>query len=214
MSIIVGFAGSSGGVVATDGRICAGNSIVSDSFDKTFELDRGRIIGAFCGLTHFCGKSVAEHIYEFAAGRSFNGSVSLSGVADEIAQHLVPPLQNETNVSFACKKLEFILVGGPNTVESGFCISVREIIPKSGGWETRPTLIRAGNGFVFSTYGHDAACPAARSVLQVIPDRIIPDTFLQDHATRAIRAGIAEAEAQSIGNACGCGGEIFVRHVK
>ena len=91
MSVIVAMISNRDGAIASDGRLFGPAriengqvtdpaTVESDSFDKTFAIAGGKIVGAFCGLMSFSGRTVAEHVDEIVRPYTFpRGGTSNSG---------------------------------------------------------------------------------------------------------------------------------------
>src|SRR6266446_3627947 len=124
MSIIAALISHRDGMVASDGRIFAPAllengrvvrtaTIESDTFDKTFAIGNGQVIGAFAGLVRFSGKTVADHILEIGTD-SLNQRHDLGSLGDDLQRAIRMRLQliDRDEVIFSERRLDVLLAAG------------------------------------------------------------------------------------------------------
>ena len=138
MSVIVAVISGRDGAVASDGRlfgparlengrVVSPATIASDTFDKTFALAGGKVVGAFSGLMSFSGRTIAEHIAEIAA-HLLSQLSDLHSLTTELEVKMISRLTQiaSQEVIFPCRKLDVLLVGGANLMRSDMrIVSIR-----------------------------------------------------------------------------------------
>ena len=150
MSVIVGVISARDGAVASDGRrfnsVTVTNGVPdrpvavdSDEFDKTFSLYGGKIVGVWCGLLGFSGRTVAQHIAEIV-GDSVPTATRFRTVFEQVAQGLSKRLKEIDNaeVDPSARSIDLILVGGEELTRSNIRIASARLRTD----EPRPTISR------------------------------------------------------------------------
>lgn len=94
MSVILAFATSKYGIIASDGRFCSCNRIVSENFDKTLQFNKNVVCG-FAGYSRPCIQIVTElqnnpHIQK----------MTLESIIEFISIHLPKIIQGTEFASF------------------------------------------------------------------------------------------------------------------
>jgi hypothetical protein len=224
MSVIVAVVTSRDGVVASDGRrLCSVHpergerqTIESDSFDKTFVLSGGKIIGAYCGLLEFSGHTTSEHISEIVGASGITGA-RFESIVDEIAEKVSDRLSqvDEAEVALAHRKLNLLLVAGEHLTRSDLriapiefhpgdrCVAVvksKPIVPDQRVW--------------YCIRGESNACAAAEKVFATNQAPFTHGSFLEDLVVRATRAGIRDAGPAPFGSDPACGGCLFRKRTR
>lgn len=223
MSVIVALISNRDGVVASDGRLFGSAlldngrvtqpaSIASDEFDKTFSLDRGKLIGAFSGLMRFSGKTISEHVSEVAVPLLCR-PVDLQALTKEIEKEIKQRLAHidDQEVIFPCRKLDMLLVAGMNLSRSEMRIVSIRFCPKDNVMTSETDTIAADRANRYYVRGEDHAAAAAGRLLA---DNHAPNrdaAFLKKLATQAVQSGIRAAGTHPHGSDPACGGKIFVK---
>lgn len=93
MSVALAIISHSGTIVASEGRAIQNGSIISDCFDKTFQILDHNILGAHTGLLSFSGMKVEEHINEILRSEHTD-RVSLETLTASLIRPFVERLEN------------------------------------------------------------------------------------------------------------------------
>jgi hypothetical protein len=214
MSVLVAVVSGIDGVVACDGRRSSSafladgkvekpSTVASDEFDKTFALDGGKIIGAFCGLLEFSGRTVGQHIVEIVGPVLPPGS-RFESIVEQITQGIARRLgeADEAEVVHSARTVDLILVGGERLTKSELRIASVRFGPQGITPLKHSKFCRAGD---------DAAASVAGDLLQ---KRYVGNrgaAFLERLATAAIEAGIRASGQCRYGTHIACGGRVFQR---
>jgi len=229
MSIIGALVWPDHGVICSDGRrfgsacVRQNGSVVQpaqierDNFDKTFELDGERGIGAFCGLLSFGGSAVGDHIREIASALAPNHP-DLAALVAAVRRGLKQRLErvDPGEVMFTERKVDVFLVGptGPTGAEMRiyalrFCPSGNAIAHTAWTyplgrkrWEVR---------FLGDGAAQKAATQAAQADLNKPGALRLGQTFVAECLRRAIEAGGASCGLHPRGTDPSCGGRTFTR---
>jgi hypothetical protein len=224
MSVIVALISTLDGIVASDGRmfgsarlesgrVVTPAQVESETFDKTFVLAGGRLVGAFAGLMQFSGKTVAEHAAEAAdelATKESNLDIFVRHLAAEISTRLEGVDRNE--VIPAYRKLDMLLVGGAHFTRADMRIVSLSFLPQDDRIVTETNTVWADRRNQYFVHGEDRARAAAVMTLNSnrAPNRDAP--FLKKLSLRAVQAGIAASGVNPHGTERACGGQTYWRH--
>ena len=226
MSVIVALISSADGVVSSDGRlfdsawldngqVTKPALISSESFDKTFVIYDGKAIGAFSGLMHFSGKTVADHISEIAVSHTSFG-ISLTALAETVREEMRDRLWeiDPEEVVFACRTLDILLVGGRNLTRAEVGIISIRFSARRDAIISEEDIVWADRGNRYYVRGEDRAIRAAARVFETnrAPNRDIK--FLKKLARQAVRAGISAAGTPPHGSDLACGGKVFTKQTR
>jgi len=222
VSIIAALISSTDGVVSSDGRlfdsawldngqVTKPALISSESFDKTFVIYDGKAIGAFSGLMHFSGKTVADHISEIAAGHTSFG-ISLTALAETVREEMRDRLWeiDPEEVVFACRTLDILLVGGRNLTRAELGIISIRFSARGDAIISEEGTVWADRGNRYYVRGEDRAMRAAVRVFETNRDI----KFLKKLARQAVRAGISAAGTHPHGSDLACGGKVFTKQTR
>lgn len=223
MSIVLALASGRHGVVASDGRRFGSVSFVegvpsrpagisTDEFNKTFSLNAGEVVGAFCGLLEFSGGTVAEHIADitshvFSTGRAFQSLVL----------HIEEQLRNRLNqidtneVVPSSRNVDLLLVGG---ALSHVRIAAIRFRAGEDGVTTSRESVSAVRANHYWLYGDDHAVAAASVVLDADSAMSKDADFLLHLARRAIEIGIRDCGTYVYGTDRACGGKVFTARTR
>jgi hypothetical protein len=224
MSIIVALISKQDGAVASDGRLFGSArisngtltspaTIESDTFDKTFTLVGGKIIGALSGLMSFSGNTVSNHISEIVTPLIYNECdfYSLAGKLELDLKKRLTQIDDQ-EVIFHCRKLDVLLVGSADLTRSNMCIISIRIFPQQNIIMSERERVEAGDQKRFYVRGEDKAVSAAVRLFAKDKAPNKDPAFLKRLATNAIRIGIRAAGNHPYGTAPACGGSIFTKH--
>lgn len=228
MSVIVALISTRDGVVASDGRhfgsaLLANGKVVqravitSEEFDKTFSLNRGKLIGAFTGLMSFSGKSIGQHILEIIdnSDNSPVGKNKFSTITARIEQEMKTKLGQIDNqeVIFACRKLDILLVGSETLTRYEQRIAAISFFPDNGSIVSKKEIVAAKQFNQYYVYGEEKARTAATQVFRSnsAPNR--DSKFLRNLAIGAVKAGIRAAGTHPYGLEPACGGKVFTKRL-
>jgi len=221
MSIILALTSGRDGVVASDGRrfhsvhLVNGvpsepASVSTDEFNKTFSLNGGNVVGAFCGLLEFSGATVAEHIADITSNMS-----SACGTFLSLVIRIEEQLRNRLNeidtveVIPSCRNVDLQLVGGACLTRADVRIAAVRFCAGDDGVTTSRELVSAGRANRYYTYGDDQAVAGASAVLNANRAPNKDAKFLLQLARRAIEFGIRNCGTHPHGTERACGGKTF-----
>src|SRR5262245_43982630 len=107
-----------------EGKAVAPAKIESETWDKTFSVLDGLVVGANAGLLEILSKTFAEHISDVVLEMDDSGTATLYGVAKRIGDHIKSKLEviPQDEVSFANRKLDILIVGQKKLRKGGFQI--------------------------------------------------------------------------------------------
>ena len=223
MSVIIALISNRAGIVTSDGRIFGPAlldggkvtrlaSIESESFDKTFSLDRGKVIGALSGLIRFSGKTLSEHVSDVAAPllcRSGDLQALTNEIEKEVSQRLAHIDTHE--VIFSCRKLDLLLVAGMSLGKADMRIVSIRFYPKDNVIASESECVAAYQKVQYYARGEDKAVAAARGILAKNHAPNSDTAFLKKLATQTIRVAIKTSGTHEHGSALACGGQIFCK---
>ena len=223
MSVIIGFIADRDGVVASDGRmfdsallendrVINPARILSESFDKTFALFGGRVIGTFSGLMSFAGKTIAEHAAEIL-GEFVTQVSDLQRVVSEFSDKMVNRLSliGPEEVIFPCRKLDVLFVGGKNLRRSDMRIVSIRFSPDGGVILPEIETVVADRSNGYFVRGEDNAAHAAGRTLAQNRAKNRDLHFLEKLAIQAVNAGIRASGVHPHGVDRACGGKVYSR---
>ncbi|MFY9556609.1 MAG: hypothetical protein WAV47_17995 [Blastocatellia bacterium] len=223
MSVIAALISTRDGTVASDGRqftsVWLHNNVPSeppgiatDDFDKTFSLDGGKIVGAFCGLVKFSGATIAEHIRDITNG-CFSKGATFGQVVERVEQQLTSRL-NEINCSEVIpsyRNVDLVLAGGVQLARREMRIAAMRFCWLSDGVSPTKEIVAADKNNRFYVYGEDLAAGTAAKTFK---DSQVSDRdadFLMRLTTEAVTAGIMNCGIDKNGIHPACGGRVFIR---
>jgi hypothetical protein len=221
MSVIAALISTRDGIVASDGRqftsVCLVNDlpteppgIATDEFDKTFSLDGGKVVGAFCGLLQFSRATIAQHIRDITNGCFSNGT-TFAQIVERVEQELTQRLNqiDDAEVIPSCRKVDLLLVGGVQFARRDMRIAAIRFCWLPVGLSPTKEIVSAGKANQYYVFGEDLACAAATKTFanNYAPNR--DATFLIKLARQAVSAGIRNCAIQQHGIHPACGGRIF-----
>lgn len=228
MSIIAALISTRDGVVASDGRkfgsadvhiesgqitVLRPAQIESDEFDKTFELEGRKIVGAFCGLVSFSGMTIGEHVVEIAA--AIASRAQFTSVVEKVAEGLRTRIDciSDKEVMRALRKLDLLLVGGERLTRADMRIASIRIHTEDGVIKaaTKIDSVAKGSPCWRSIYGDDNAQAAARGVFEANLSSSSDADFLTRLVREAIEVGISASGPHPQGSDLACGGRVFLR---
>ena len=225
MSIILALTSGWNGVVASDGRrfhpvhLVNGEpidpaSVSTDKFNKTFSLNEGTVVGAFCGLLEFSGATVAEHIRDITSDMFSAGGILLS-LVDRIEEQLGNRLKeiDTGEVIPSCRNVDLLLVGGANMTRADVIIAALRFSGGDDGVKSKRQVVPDEGANRYYLYGDDQAVAIAKRGLDrdlfAIRARKKDAKVLLRLARRAIKSGIRNCGTYPHGTERACGGEIF-----
>jgi hypothetical protein len=225
MSVIVALISKRDGVVASDGRLFGPArfdndrltdraTIESDSFDKTFALAGGKIIGAFSGgVMRFSGNTVFEHISEIATPLLDRHEFTLEGLAAELEDRISDRLANidEREVIFRYRNLAVLLVGGASVTRSNMRIISIQFVPNEKTITCKKKVLFPDRRKIHYTEGDNRAAKAAHRFLANSRAPNEDPTFLKKLTTDAVRIGIKASGMHLHASESACGGHIFTQ---
>jgi len=230
MSIIIGFVTRQCGIIASDGRqfgsarfenerLIEKAKIINESFNKTFSLNDGKIIGASAGLTTFQEKRISEHLEELIKEK-WDENISI----DEIIRNTIESLKTRlkkienTEVLFEHRKVDIILI---SSKKLGLLIYSIRLLPNRDKQEIHiefdviPTNKKTQGIVYWKLFGDDSAQSSSIKyfdrVFKTINNTGRP--FLIATIKKSISAGIAKADIHPFGDDQSCGGQIFTREI-
>lgn len=232
MSIIMGVLGKNCGVVASDGRLTGEATyesnvltktapILSDNFDKTFEFNDHKIIGACAGIMHIDNNPIKVHIAE--ALSKFGTAASLQLKLDAIYNLLQARLEQmaDSQALFRFRKLDLILIGTESGRSADLKLYPAQIKPNSSN-----TLIIVRKGDVLSQpkvakrinwqlYGDEAARTAVKQHLDIVlaNNEGVSEKQIRSLMYPAIKIGIINSGKSEFGDHQSCGGKSFVKSI-
>ncbi len=167
MSVIVAVISDKDGVVASDGirfaptQIGQPAPVESLTFDKTFALAEGKIIGAFCGLVEFSGRTIAEHVSDVVGATVAHGA-TLEPVFDQVATEMRHRLNqvSEGDVALAARVVDLLMVGGQHLTRSDMRIFSARFHPRGGD-----VILDKNSHSKFCRAGADGAAATAGAYL-------------------------------------------------
>ena len=190
MSVIVALVSKLDGVAASDGRTFGSVHLVngvaegqagvsSDEFDKTFSLDNGRVIGAYCGLMSFSGATVAEHIIHMV-GTIPQVGMDFSSIVEQVKEGMTAMLNgiDDCEVIRSCRGIDLLLVAGRRLTRRRHAIASIRFLPVDGVVTTEVDLVEADSSqpLRYYVYGEEQARPAAvKRLLPHAETRLFPD---------------------------------------
>jgi len=224
MTVIIALASATHGVVASDGR-CFGSAKIengkvvqpadvdSDSFDKTFSVGKGEIIGAVAGLMSFSGRAAIEHIADVINGGEME-SITFDAVIEKVREKIGEKLKqiSDQEVLFSYRKLDLLLVAGENLAPLKLSIAAIRFFPSGNEiLSTKDVVTPFYREKRFYAFGEDNAREAAGRALKNDHAPNCDIAFLKMLGRRAIQAGIQAAGVCLHGVAPACGGSVFVK---
>jgi len=226
MSIILALMSARDGIVACDGRrfhsvhlvngvASEPASVSTDTFNKTFSLNGGNVVGAFCGLLEFSGATVAEHISDITSDM-FSGRTTFLSIVDRIEEQLRHRLNeiDSAEVIPPCRKVDLLLVGGASLTRADITIASIRFGAARDGVTTSRDVMLAGRANRHCAYGDDQAATAAAAALNANRASNKDATFLLKLARRAIKSGIRNCGTPPHGMARACGGQVFTARTR
>jgi len=185
-------------------------NISSDTFNKTFSLNGGNVVGAFCGLLKFSGATVAEHIVNITSDM-FSGGTTFLSIVDAIEKYLRHRLTEIDNAEVIppCRNVDLLLVGGASLTRAHMAITSIRFCPTVDGVTTKRDVVYADKEKRYYVYGDNQATAAVARVLDAnhAPNR--DANFLLKLARGAIESGIRNCGTHRHGMERACGGQVF-----
>lgn len=226
MSIIAAFISNRNGVVASDGRefgpvrfengvAIEQAQVISEEFDKTFSIDKGRVIGAYCGLMSFAGMTIAGHITQIVGDMSqrvMDFPLIVEGI--EIGMKIRLSQIDDDDAIFSCRKIDLLLVAGLHLTKERLYMASIRFMPVNEDIITDVSLLEAGPLKKYYVYGEDQARAAAANVFGKNCANNKDEKFLTKLAQDAVRAGIYAAGPHLYGPEKACGGKIFTKKTR
>ncbi len=224
MSLILAFLSTAVGVMASDGRrfspatfnnsgdIITPAKVETDECDKTFEIRSAEIIGAYCGLMDFSGKSSGDHIVD-AVKSTATRSLALNELVDGVKVYMETALNNinPQEVLVRCRKLDILLIGRVKPNKPHMQIAAIRFTPNGAGVTSSYEFRTPTKEKVFCLFGNDAAQAAASRVLESNKASNHDSSFMNSLAKQAMAAGVVSATVHEYGSEISCGGKIHRR---
>jgi hypothetical protein len=137
-------------------------TVTSDTFDKTFALAGGRIIGAFSGLMSFSGKTIDEHVAEILTNYLSPASEleTLSAKLDTEMRKRLTAIDSQ-EVIFPCRRLDILVVGGAKVTRSNMRIVSIRFYPTGNAIVSESDTVAADRQNRYYVRGEDMAAAAA-----------------------------------------------------
>jgi hypothetical protein len=213
MSVIVAVVSGRDGIVASDGRRFASAQIgqpatvESDTFDKTFELDGGSIIGAFCGLVEFSGRTIAGHIREIVGPTPASGT-KLAAILDQIAKEMQNRLNqiDEGEVALTERAVDLLIVGGEHLTRSELRIFSARFSPQGSA-----VVSETKSWIKYCRAREESASVAAGAYLDANYVGNRGAAYLGKIAMGAIEAAVSATGLQRYSSVPACGGDTFTK---
>jgi hypothetical protein len=223
MSVIVALISIRDGVVASDGRmfgsarlengrVATPAQVATETFDKTFALAGGKVLGAFSGLMRFSGKTVADHAAEIAdalAAQERDLDAIVTRFVTEMSARLKSIDKDE--VIPPCRKLDVLLVGGAQLTRAHMRIVSLRFFPDRDRIATDSETVAADRRNRYYVRGEDKAAAAAGRILGANRAPNSDVSFLKRLAQQAVQVGIKEAGIHPHGTEKACGGQTYCR---
>lgn len=224
MSIIIGFVSDKCATVASDGReIFNGSSICSDNVDKTFMLDKDRIIGAAAGTTQFQNKNIALHLSEIITVHcQANDNLGQKLAAIETQMKTRLENVNDYEIAFQHRRIDLILIGTNTNNKKDLKIYSMRFKPNASNnkitvdTEVNPSGSKQ-NGIVYwNTFGDNRAQQFAEQLFINEINKAAKKNlaFLVSLSYKAIREGIKNSDKHPNNVHLSCGGKPFVKKLK
>jgi hypothetical protein len=224
VSIIVALASARDGIVGSDGRrfssaiwergvVTVPPRIERDDFDKTFALNNGRVVGAFCGLLEFGGLTVGNHVQHIVEPLLL-GDPDLRTLTNAVRSGLSTRLRNinDQEVVFDSRKLDLILVGGRNLSRAEMCIVAFRFSPSNGRIEsTMKEALPDKSRKRYYVLGDDEAGSAASKFFENDRSPSLDARVLEHLVRTSIARGIESSGKGPNGQDPACGGTIFTK---
>jgi len=185
-------------------------AIDADDFDKTFTLYGDKVIGAYCGLLCFSGKTVAEHVADIIA--SIKKPKSIMDLAEAVRDEIISRLGGISNVEvdWPFRKIDMLLVGGERLKTKDQRIIAIRFYPENQSISATIEIHEAGACKRYCTFGEENAAKAAGGAMKN-PTPNLDAEFITNQAKAAVQVGIAAAGVRPHSMIAACGGTIFAR---
>ncbi len=226
MSIILAFITQKLAIVLSDGRLHESvpmiddvtpsrkATIMSDKFDKTFCLNKGKIIGAYCGLLQFDNRTISEHIKELW-GDKLN-EMNISDAVNVVCKELKKRLDSihEKDILKAWRKIDMLFVGKDSLTKENVIVRVRF---DPSDWSASPQINTERiekNYNHYAVFGDDSAQARIKNILENLPIHKKNIEFLLEWGRFSIKEGIKSSGIDKrISDNLSCGGDTFVQTI-
>jgi len=233
MSVIIAMISKNNGVIASDGRetdtfelkpndrgVLVADpppKIKSDGFNKTFSLNEGRVIGAFCGLVEFSKKTIKEHIDDIIQGM-ITPDLTLRSIIERIETELKLRLDQIDNGEVIRSKrgVDLLIIGREKPKKLNLLLASIRFIAKDANPITIQRNIYSPHdrGSYCQSYGDDLAQKAIKDLIFIHShDATNNLQHLKDLTLKYLNSGIKKAGIIPYGTHQTCGGNIFMQTI-
>jgi len=231
MSIIIGLIRDNFGLVASDGRIFPPvdyengkpKALVmprDDNSDKTFSLNEGKVIGAYCGNMEFLGKSISEHLTEIYATEC-NGTTLWSERLSNLYLHLKTRLESpDCEILFQFRGLNLILISSETGKSKDLKIYWAAFKPVNNkiiiDQNILPSSAKITGTYYWKIFGDDNSQPFVNKYLYEstkLPSPFVTKRLLESKLRNSISTGIEHSLPPVFSTEKSCGGTTFTRTI-